>query len=173
MFVPQVLLLVAGRWLVGWIFPAKDLEILDDPIPEKLYCGRRCTPDKVSSSNGCCNNNSDDSSDLEKGLEMKDDIDGKHLEENASRKSSNDKPINITREMNNCDLWKHMVGSMDRNKQQQQQQQQPAGDQSASSQRRSSVKTNLLSKFDEADDGGFEVSEKGKEGSAWFKSTEV
>ena len=34
-------MLVAGRWLVGWCFPKGDLDILDEPIPESLYCKRR------------------------------------------------------------------------------------------------------------------------------------
>ena len=36
----QVLLLVIGRWLIGFVFSRRDLEILDDPISEKLYCRR-------------------------------------------------------------------------------------------------------------------------------------
>ena len=34
----QVLALVGARWLAGLIFRWGDLEILDDPIPSKLYC---------------------------------------------------------------------------------------------------------------------------------------
>ena len=31
-------MLVGARWLAGLIFRWSDLEILDDPIPERLYC---------------------------------------------------------------------------------------------------------------------------------------
>ena len=31
-------MLVGARWLAGMLFRWSDLEILDDPIPEKLYC---------------------------------------------------------------------------------------------------------------------------------------
>ncbi len=145
-----MLLLVAGRWLVGWVFPAKDLEILDDPIPERLYCGRHCTPDKINCS-GCCNsdnnNEGDNSSDVEKGLVMRDDIDGV----NSTDRHPAD--INMTREMNNCDLWKHMVGTMDK---------EPVvangrssngrGSLVANSSRASLVaRANLISKFEEAE----------------------
>ena len=126
-----MLLLVAGRWLVGWVFPAKDLEILDDPIPEKLYCGRHCTPDRIDCTGCCSKNGSDNSSDVERGLTMTDDIDGKYEEKKQV-------DINITREMNNCDLWKHMVGTMDR---------EPS---SSNGGGRTNAKSNLISKFEEA-----------------------
>ena len=34
----QVLMLVGARWMAGLLFRWSDLAILDDPIPEKLYC---------------------------------------------------------------------------------------------------------------------------------------
>ena len=137
----QVLLLVAGRWLVGWVFPAKDLEILDDPIPEKLYCGRRCTPHKMASSN---DSGASDSADPEKGLEISEDLDSKYLDESRrdAKKPSMDGSLNMTQEVNNCDLWRHMVGSMDK---------QPS---SSSLKRTNSAKANLLNKFDEVEMGG-------------------
>ncbi len=136
-----MLLLVAGRWLVGWVFPAKDLEILDDPIPDKLYCGRRCTPHKMASSS---DSGANDTLDPEKGLEISEDLDSKYLNESRRdiRKPSMDGSLNMTQEVNNCDLWRHMVGSMDK---------QPS---SASLKRSNSAKANLLDKFDEVEMGG-------------------
>ena len=31
-------MLVGARWLAGFLFRWSDLELLDDPIPETLYC---------------------------------------------------------------------------------------------------------------------------------------
>ena len=31
-------MLVGARWLAGFLFRWSDLELLDDPIPEKMYC---------------------------------------------------------------------------------------------------------------------------------------
>ena len=31
-------MLVGARWLAGLLFRWSDLELLDDPIPERLYC---------------------------------------------------------------------------------------------------------------------------------------
>ena len=30
--------LVIGRWLIGFAFSKHDLDLLDDPIPDSLYC---------------------------------------------------------------------------------------------------------------------------------------
>lgn len=81
--------MVIGRWLVGWCFPKRDLLILDDPIPDKLYCQRKST---------CC----EEGRDPEKGI---DELDG--------RVASADTDINITREVDRCDLW-HMVHKLDK-----------------------------------------------------------
>jgi hypothetical protein len=37
-FPVMVLMLVGARWLAGFLFRWSDLELLDDPIPEKMYC---------------------------------------------------------------------------------------------------------------------------------------
>ena len=85
--------MVIGRWLVGWCFPKRDLLILDDPIPDKLYCQRKST---------CCEDGKDSEKDPEKGI---DELDG--------RVESVDTDINITREVDRCDLW-HMVHKLDK-----------------------------------------------------------
>lgn len=75
--------------MVGWCFPKKDLLILDDPIPDKLYCKRN---------DPCCK----EGKDIESGI---DEID--------ARVDSIDTDINITREVDRCDLWQHMVHKLD------------------------------------------------------------
>lgn len=86
---------------MGWCFPKKDLEILDDPIPEELYCGRRCKP---------CH----EGSEIEKGLNSSDDgleeVDGNGA---SMLPSEGESHINITQEMDRCDLWKHMVHNLE------------------------------------------------------------
>jgi anion exchange protein len=97
----MVLLLVAGRWLVGWFFPERDLQILDDPIPESLYCGRPCSPSKMKKKRYRSNKTSGDvEKDVEKGVEEVD--------------SSHNGGINISHEVNRCDLWQHMVHTLDK-----------------------------------------------------------
>lgn len=143
---------------MGWIFPAKDLEILDDPIPDKLYCGRNnCTPMKLK---GYTSHANEDVSEVENGLEMK------SSERQQQPPPNGDGPFNITDEMNNCDLWKHMVSNLEK--------------ESPSAVKHNGVKTNLMSKFDEAEvdvgDAGEVVA--GRPGSIGqqpllYKSTEV
>lgn len=89
--------MVVGRWLVGWCFPKRDLLILDDPIPDKLYCKRRCYD------TSCCEGEKD----VERGLEEIDSNPNDNL-------GSVDADINMTREVNRCELWKHMVHTLDK-----------------------------------------------------------
>ena len=110
----QVLLLVGGRWLVGWCFPRRDLEILDDPIPEAFYCRKYCKP--------CA----EDADDVESGklVSFANVDEEKDSPSTASRSKRDHKgelealqvqsKINITEEVDRCDLWKHMVRSLDK-----------------------------------------------------------
>lgn len=115
-FFAQVLLLVVGRWLVGWCFPRRDLEILDDPIPEAFYCRKYCK---------LCEEDSDD---VESGILGDTDglVDDKHAGESHTRSRTSDahagqleglkaqSKINITEEVDHCELWRHMVRSLDK-----------------------------------------------------------
>lgn len=132
---------------MGWIFPAKDLEILDDPIPDKLYCGRNnCTPLKLK---GYKSHANEELSEIENGIEIQ--IEDKQQPPAAD----GDGPFNITKEMNNCDLWKHMVSNLEK--------------ESPSSTKHHEVKTNLISKFNEVHVNGNGASAS----SPLYKTTEV
>ena len=133
----QILLLVAGRWFVGWIFPARDLEILDDPIPEKLYCGRN----GKNSHNCCYNGGKEYNEDPEKGLEIKEQTDGAQENGINDEKKCKDGSLNITHEVNKCDLWKHMVHSLDK---------EPSS--TGKTKNEGGAKTNLMTKFEEAEE---------------------
>lgn len=96
-----MLLLVAGRWLVGWCFPKRDLDILDDPIPDKLYCSKK--------KKGCIDNGESEKGSLDEADSSEPVANGglHHL-------VKKDTDINISREVDRCELWKHMVHTLDK-----------------------------------------------------------
>ena len=104
----QVLLLVVGRWFLGFVFCKRDLELLDDPIPDKLYCKRfRYRKDNATTTTAKT---------LEEGkVESEDVVDGSINDEedmanlaviNPGYKRSSS--MNMTKEVDQCDLWRTM-----------------------------------------------------------------
>ena len=121
----QVLTLVLGRYLLGFIFSKHDLGLLDEPIPDKLYCKRfreqesRC--DHGSAEEGLAG--SDETID---GPAAEEDHTDDNLEEvvtseplsetyNARNPLFNNRgqSFNISQEVNKCDLWKNMMKKLD------------------------------------------------------------
>lgn len=98
----QVLFLVVGRWLAGFLFLKHDLEILDDPIPDKLYCKRFVHH-----------------IDQQKATEEGNDLIEREEEAKSDQVRSppvlkqRDSNFNLTREVDKCDLWKNMVRRLD------------------------------------------------------------
>lgn len=124
-----MLLLVIGRWLVGWCFPKGDLELLDDPIPEQLYCRGKRKGDPEKS--------------LTELEELRDSVDEEEKKvPNGGLAAEHN--INITDEVNRCDLWKHMVRHLDKEPN--------AGSlrNRAVDGKSSNARTNLSKKFEEA-----------------------
>ena len=83
-----------GRWLVGFLFSKHDLELLDDPIPDKLYCCKRYRVQdrkEILSEEGMA--------------EPLEDVDDKQSGHDLPRKRSG---INITQEVDKCDLWRNI-----------------------------------------------------------------
>ena len=98
---PQVLLLVLGRWLAGFFFSRKDLHILDDPIPEKLYCKRF---------------REDGKKDIEEGAGHEiEGFDSPLPDRNGGVPQPVEKEpdINITQELDKTELWRNMVRHLD------------------------------------------------------------
>ena len=100
----QVLLLVVGRWLIGFCFSRRDLAILDDPISEKFYCKRFRREGSET--------------DLEAGQSMLPSGDSEEKLESTDIKTNGTAPkqpesINMTKEMDRCDLWRNMVRNLD------------------------------------------------------------
>lgn len=130
-----------GRWLVGWCFPKGDLDILDEPIPESLYC--KCKRD--------CHR------DIEKGpLEEESRESSAEAKETEADMSSTQQKvehdINITEEVDRCQLWRHMVHKLDN---------EPSAAASSKSQLRnrgsegkpsSAARKNLIKTFEAADE---------------------
>lgn len=123
----QVLTLVVGRWLLGFVFSKHDLDLLDDPIPDSLYCKpcrskepRVIRPDLESKG-------SQDTLSNITHLFTDDDIDGTvtseplHMNGNCTRggadgivrQQEREESFNLTHEVDQCDLWKNMVKNLD------------------------------------------------------------
>ena len=124
----MVVTLMFGRWLLGFFFTRRDLAVLDDPLPEKLYC-RRFRGDTKNPKNLKC----DDIS-LEDGkMESEDTVDGpENYKDEAvteqpsgnnlnisarnatfdERRNSNTE-FNITQEVDKCDIWRTMVKDLE------------------------------------------------------------
>ena len=107
------------RWFLGFCFTRKDLEVLDDPLPERLYC-KRCR------GRGCRKKHYDVN--VEEGS-TSDDVDvcgsgviaeepsaddqhlsSRHPSNNTDRRSSE---FNFTQEVDKCDAWKTVVKDLD------------------------------------------------------------
>lgn len=76
---------------------------MDDPIPEKLYCRRQCCGKPCP--------RGDIEVDVEKGIE---ETDFDPVTNAGLNDNSVETEINMTREVNRCDLWKHMVRTLDK-----------------------------------------------------------
>jgi hypothetical protein len=104
----MVLMLVGARWLAGFIFRWSDLEILDDPIPERLYCQHFRQK-----------NHTPNLTELEGGGEGEEsDLDDKPEASNRTRKkhappSKRKSDINMTQAVDNSGIWKNMVRKLD------------------------------------------------------------
>ncbi len=106
------------RWLLGFCFTRKDLKVLDDPLPEKLYCKRCEVHVKKNSERN-----------LEEGSSNSDEIDGvgnvvteepPAIDQNLTpdrnlqrkeRRSASD--FNITQEVDKCEIWRTMVKDLE------------------------------------------------------------
>ena len=110
--------LVITRWLLGFCFSKHDIELLDNPIPDSLYCKPcRLKPkpsreldlemagngsvDTLGSSAHCSANDVLVTSEPLPGT-------GNHGNHHAPRKQRTDS-FNITHEVDSCDLWKNLV----------------------------------------------------------------
>ena len=130
--ISQVLLLVGGRWLVGWLFPKGDLDILDDPIPESLYC--KCRQRQY---------------DIEKGPLEEEEVSSEAKESEEAPQQLSIEHVNISEEVDRSQLWKHMMHKLDA---------EPTSGPKSQVRNRGSeqrpgydVKTNLNKKFDEVE----------------------
>ena len=107
----QIVALVVGRWLLGFWFSKHDLELLDDPIPDSLYC-RPCrdkqTGTKALDLEGNGSYDTLDSS--SPNISTKDVAIVCDAPPSTGQQESN---FNITTEVDRCDLWKNMVKTMD------------------------------------------------------------
>ena len=110
--------LVVGRWLLGFAFSKHDLELLDDPIPDTLYC-KRCrqkdaTKSKVTDPEGSSKDS--ESYDLEEYRNFPITVEPSGSNGSINIKSAPSKlndSFNLTREVDKCDLWKNMVKNYD------------------------------------------------------------
>ena len=117
--------LVVSRWLLGFCFSKHDLDLLDNPIPDSLYC-RPCKPHPTSDPT----HSSPRTLDLEGGSGSVDTFGNN----SSTHCSTSDMPVtsepipaalaatnphmhrkqrvdsfNITHEVDSCDLWKNLV----------------------------------------------------------------
>lgn len=108
----QVVALVVGRWLLGFWFSKHDLELLDDPIPDTLYC-RPCRDKQAKTKTlDLEGNGSFDTlaSSSPNGSTKDVAIISEPAPCTAAQRESS---FNITTEVDRCDLWKNMVKTMD------------------------------------------------------------
>lgn len=99
-----------GRWLAGFFFSWRDLEILDDPIPAKLYCKAFRKDERKGSLKGLEEGEADIDS-KEPGV---DEVDGG--ERGETRKVNGNLPsksFNMSQEVDRCDLWRNMIHNLD------------------------------------------------------------
>ena len=123
--------LLLGRWLLGFCFPHSDLELLDDPLPSKLYCRRfrETSPTKdievgLEEPDGDIADGESQPVNLngtaitseprgQRDEEEEEEEDGEPSARNALFGVKGDSDFNITQEMDNCDLWKNLVKTYD------------------------------------------------------------
>ena len=108
------------RWLLGFCFTRKDLKVLDDPLPEKLYC-KRCEVHVKKSSEkileeGTCSTNSDEIDGFgnivtEEPPAIDQNISPDHAQQRKERRSAS--AFNITQEVDKCEIWRTMVKDLD------------------------------------------------------------
>ena len=113
----QIVALVFGRWLLGFAFSKHDLELLDDPIPDSLYC-RKCRQKnltKMGLSQGSSKDSVSDSYDIEACRDFP--VTVEPVASNGSIPSESHNKLNdsfnLTREVDKCDIWKNMVKTLD------------------------------------------------------------
>lgn len=104
--------LMIMRWLLGFIFPCKTLEILDDPLPSLLYC-KRCEIKKCSEVQleECSKWDEMDEVDGVVTNEPSTSIQNSPVNQRKERRSAS--AFNITHEVNKCDIWRTMVKDLD------------------------------------------------------------
>ena len=117
---PQVLSLLLGRWMLGFCFPHSDLELLDDPLPKRLYCSRfrEGSPSKDVESGAVGLEDHTDNREIPPISINEVVTDEPYGEEPLSARNvlfgvKKDSDFNITQEMDKCDLWRNMVKNYD------------------------------------------------------------
>ena len=111
--------------MLGFCFPHRDLNLLDDPLPKELYCRRfrEEGPSKDAESGEAGLEESEDHTDngevppieLNKAVtsEPMGEEGGAPSARNALFGVKGDSSFNITQEMDKCDLWRNMVKTYD------------------------------------------------------------
>jgi hypothetical protein len=113
--------------MLGFCFPHRDLNLLDDPLPKELYCRRfrdeNSSKDAESGAAGL--EESDDHTDngeIPPPIDLNEAVTsepmgegegGAPLARNALFGVKGDSSFNITQEMDKCDVWRNMVKSYD------------------------------------------------------------
>ncbi len=104
--------LMIVRWLLGFCFARNDLEVLDDSLPENLYC-KKCTK-KSSEKNleeGSSNSDEVDCVVCEEPSATNDILSPSRISQRTERHSASE--FNITQEVDKCDIWKTVVKDLD------------------------------------------------------------
>ena len=132
----QVVALVIGRWLLGFVFSKHDLELLDDPIPDSLYCrpcqtkqsGKVLTEleikgslqDSLSNSGHLYQDNVQEDGFQEDGVVICEPLgmNGNYTSDSGGVVGSMvqqqpEASFNLTHEVDQCDLWRNMVKNLD------------------------------------------------------------
>lgn len=116
-----MLTLLLGRWILGFFFPHGDLELLDNPLPKKLYCRRFREESPTKDIEVGLEETDNDALDSEsQPIEMNEIMtsepetgDQNLSARNALFGANKSSEFNITEEMDNCDLWKNLVKNYD------------------------------------------------------------
>ena len=104
---------MVSRWLLGFCFSKHDLELLDDPIPDALYCKpcrdkhRKSKPLQLESGT---TNSVDTLGSSAQEVVMMEPL-GSELDRSSFQ--HNDDSFNLTHEVDKCDLWRNMVRGLD------------------------------------------------------------
>ena len=116
-----MLTLLLGRWVLGFCFPRNDLELLDDPLPDKLYCRqfRREESPSKDVETGLVESDGNSVDGELQPVDMNEAVTSEPTGEqgpsarNALFDVKKSSDFNITQEMDKCDLWKNMVKNYD------------------------------------------------------------